>query len=307
MHGTYRANMSTAECDLFIGVGVRFDDRVTGKTDCFAPQAKIVHIDIDPTSIRKNVPVSVPVVGDCKASLKELNDCLAKEDLAAISKTHAPWLETIETWKQQHKMAYDQQEDEIKPQYVVETLYKLTRGKAIITTEVGQNQMWAAQYYHFDKPAHLVTSGGLGTMGFGLPAAIGAQVAFPDTLVVDVAGDGSIQMNIQEMATAVAYKLPVKVVILNNTYLGMVRQWQELFYNECYACTELEHSPDFVKLAEAFGAVGLRATRPDEVEAVLQKGIDTPGPVIMDFKVTPKECVYPMVPAGAPITEMLIV
>ena len=307
MHGTYRANMSTAECDLFIGVGVRFDDRVTGKTDCFAPQAKIVHIDIDPTSIRKNVPVSVPVVGDCKASLKELNDCLEKEDLAAISKAHAPWLETIETWKQQHKMAYDQQEDEIKPQYVVETLYKLTRGKAIITTEVGQNQMWAAQYYHFDKPAHFVTSGGLGTMGFGLPAAIGAQVAFPDTLVVDVAGDGSIQMNIQEMATAVQYKLPVKVVILNNTYLGMVRQWQELFYNECYACTELEHSPDFVKLAEAFGAVGLRATRPDEVEAVLQKGIDTPGPVIMDFKVTPKECVYPMVPAGAPITEMLIV
>ena len=307
MHGTYRANMSTAECDLFIGVGVRFDDRVTGKTDCFAPQAKIVHIDIDPTSIRKNVPVSVPVVGDCKASLKELNDCLAKEDLTAISKAHAPWLEKIETWKRQYKMAYDQTEDEIKPQYVVETLYKLTRGKAIITTEVGQNQMWAAQYYHFDKPAHFVTSGGLGTMGFGLPAAIGAQVAFPDALVVDVAGDGSIQMNIQEMATAVGYKLPVKVVILNNTYLGMVRQWQELFYNECYACTELEHSPDFVKLAEAYGAVGLRATRPDEVEAVLQKGIDTPGPVIMDFKVTPKECVYPMVPAGAPITEMLIV
>ncbi|WP_419656453.1 IlvB2: acetolactate synthase, large subunit [Desulfosarcina variabilis str. Montpellier] len=307
MHGTYRANMSTAECDLFIGVGVRFDDRVTGKTDCFAPQAKIVHIDIDPTSIRKNVPVSVPVVGDCKASLKELNDCLAKEDLAAISKIHAPWLEKIETWKQQFKLAYTQEENVIKPQYVVETLYKLTRGKAIITTEVGQNQMWAAQYYHFDKPSHFVTSGGLGTMGFGLPAAIGAQVAFPDALVVDVAGDGSIQMNIQEMATAVQYKLPVKVVILNNTYLGMVRQWQELFYNECYACTELEHSPDFVKLAEAYGAVGLRATRPDEVEAVLQKGIDTPGPVIMDFKVAPKECVYPMVPAGAPITEMLIV
>jgi acetolactate synthase-1/2/3 large subunit len=253
------------------------------------------------------VPVSVPVVGDCKASLKELNDYLAKEDLAAISAAHGPWLEKIESWKQQYKMAYNQDENEIKPQYVVEMLYKLTRGNAIITTEVGQNQMWAAQYYHFDKPAHFVTSGGLGTMGFGLPAAIGAQVAFPDTLVVDVAGDGSIQMNIQEMATAVAYKLPVKVVILNNTYLGMVRQWQELFYNECYACTELEHSPDFVKLAEAFGAVGLRATRPDEVEAVLQKGIDTPGPVIMDFKVTPKECVYPMVPAGAPITEMLIV
>ena len=306
MHGTYRANMSTAECDLFIGVGVRFDDRVTGKTDCFAPQAKIVHIDIDPTSIRKNVPVSVPVVGDCKTSLEELNEYLAKEDLASISAAHDPWLEQIEAWKQQYKMAYIQ-EDEIKPQYVVEKLYDLTRGQAIITTEVGQNQMWAAQYYHFDRPGHFVTSGGLGTMGFGLPAAIGAQVAFPDALVVDVAGDGSIQMNIQEMATAVHYKLPVKVVILNNCYLGMVRQWQELFYNECYACTELEHSPDFVKLAEAFGAVGLRATRPDEVEAVLQKGLETPGPVIMDFKVARKECVYPMVPAGAPITEMLVI
>jgi acetolactate synthase-1/2/3 large subunit len=306
MHGTYRANMSTAECDLFIGVGVRFDDRVTGKTDCFAPQAKIVHIDIDPTSIRKNVPVSIPVVGDCKISLKELNEYLAKEDLTAISASHGPWLEQIETWKQQYKMSYVQ-EDEIKPQYVVEKLYELTRGQAIVTTEVGQNQMWAAQYYHFDRPGHFVTSGGLGTMGFGLPAAIGAQVAFPDALVVDVAGDGSIQMNIQEMATAVHYKLPVKVVILNNCYLGMVRQWQELFYNECYACTELEHSPDFVKLAEAFGAVGLQATRPDEVETVLKKGLETPGPVIMDFKVARKECVYPMVPAGAPITEMLVI
>ena len=307
MHGTYRANMSTAECDLFIGVGVRFDDRVTGKTDCFAPKAKIVHIDIDPTSIRKNVPVSVPVVGDCNASLKELNEFLADEDLAAIVKNHGPWLEKIEDWKRQYKLAYDQQEEIIKPQYVVEKLYELTRGEAIITTEVGQNQMWAAQYYHFDKPSQFLTSGGLGTMGFGLPAAIGAQVALPDALVVDVAGDGSIQMNIQEMATAVNYKLPVKIVILNNSYLGMVRQWQELFYNECYACTELTNSPDFVKLAEAFGATGFRATRPDEVEAVLKKGLETPGPVIMEFKVAPKECVYPMVPAGAPITEMLIV
>ncbi|MEJ2040460.1 MAG: biosynthetic-type acetolactate synthase large subunit [Desulfosarcinaceae bacterium] len=306
MHGTYRANMSTAECDLFIGVGVRFDDRVTGKTDCFAPQAKIVHIDIDPTSIRKNVEVNVPVVGDCRISLAALNRAVEEGRFADANDQRREWVEQIDFWRNEHRLAYDQKEI-IKPQYVIEKLYELTRGEAIITTEVGQNQMWAAQYYHFDKPAHFVTSGGLGTMGFGLPAAIGAQVAFPDTLVVDVAGDGSIQMNIQEMATAVQYKLPVKVVILNNTYLGMVRQWQELFYNECYACTELEHSPDFVKLAEAFGAVGLRATRPDEVEAVLQKGIDTPGPVIMDFKVTPKECVYPMVPAGAPITEMLIV
>jgi acetolactate synthase-1/2/3 large subunit len=189
----------------------------------------------------------------------------------------------------------------------VEKLYELTRGDAIITTEVGQNQMWAAQFYHFDRPGHFVTSGGLGTMGFGLPAAIGAQVAFPDALVVDVAGDGSIQMNIQEMATAVQYKLPVKVVILNNCYLGMVRQWQELFYDKRYACTCMDHAPDFVKLAEAFGAVGLRATRPDEVEDVLKKGLETPGPVIMDFRVAKEECVYPMVPAGAPITEMLLV
>ncbi|BBO80125.1 biosynthetic-type acetolactate synthase large subunit [Desulfosarcina ovata] len=306
MHGTYRANMSSGECDLLIGIGVRFDDRVTGKTDCFASQAKIVHIDIDPTSIRKNVPVSVPVVGDCKSCLEILNTLLEDEDLEAMKARRRPWMEKVETWKQQYKLAYAQ-EDEIKPQFVVEKLYELTHGEAIITTEVGQNQMWTAQYYHFDRPRQFVTSGGLGTMGFGLPAAIGAQVAFPDALVVDVAGDGSIQMNIQEMATAMQYKLPVKVVILNNCYLGMVRQWQELFYDKRYACTGLEHAPDFVKLAEAYGAVGFKATRPDEVEAVLRQGLETPGPVIMDFRVSREECVYPMVPAGAPITEMLLV
>ena len=306
MHGTYRANMSTGECDLLIGIGVRFDDRVTGKTDCFAAQAEIVHIDIDPTSIRKNVPVSIPVVGDCKTTLEVINSYLAEEDLDKLTASRGPWLDTIDQWKQNYKLAYVQ-EAEIKPQYVVEKLHELTRGEAIITTEVGQNQMWAAQFYHFDRPGHFVTSGGLGTMGFGLPAAIGAQVAFPDALVVDVAGDGSIQMNIQEMATAVQYKLPVKVVILNNCYLGMVRQWQELFYDKRYACTCMDHAPDFVKLAEAFGAVGLRATRPDEVENVLRQGLEAPGPVIMDFRVAREECVYPMVPAGAPITEMLLV
>ena len=306
MHGTYRANMSTSECDLLIGIGVRFDDRVTGKTDCFASQAEIVHIDIDPTSIRKNVPVSIPVVGDCKTTLEVINSFLAEEDLGKLTDSRGPWLDQIEQWKQNYKLAYVQ-EAEIKPQYVVEKLYELTRGHAIITTEVGQNQMWAAQFYHFDRPGHFVTSGGLGTMGFGLPAAIGAQVAFPDALVVDVAGDGSIQMNIQEMATAVQYKLPVKVVILNNCYLGMVRQWQELFYEKRYACTCMDHAPDFVKLAEAFGAVGLRATLPGEVENVLRQGLETPGPVIMDFRVAKEECVYPMVPAGAPITEMLLV
>lgn len=308
MHGTYRANMSTARCDLLIGIGVRFDDRVTGKTDAFAAQAKIVHIDIDPTSIRKNVPVSVPVVGDCKITLEMLGALLAETDSATFQKRHAPWLETIDDWKRQYRMAYTQEADgDIKPQFVVEKLYELTRGEAIITTEVGQNQMWAAQFYHVDRPRQFITSGGLGTMGFGLPAAIGVQVALPDALVVDVAGDGSIQMNIQEMATAMQYNLPVKVVILNNRFLGMVRQWQELFYDKCYACTELDHAPDFVKLAEAFGATGLRATRPDEVADVLRKGLETPGPVIMEFLVAREECVYPMVPAGLPITEMLLV
>jgi acetolactate synthase-1/2/3 large subunit len=306
MHGTYRANMSTAQCDLLIGVGVRFDDRVTGKTDTFASQAKIIHIDIDPTSIRKNVPVSVPVVGDCKKSLEVMNHFLEEEDLDELTSGRGPWLDQIDQWKRNYKLAYDQKE-EIKPQYVVEKLYELTKGEAIITTEVGQNQMWAAQYYHFDRPGKFVTSGGLGTMGFGLPAALGAQVAIPDATVVDVAGDGSIQMNIQEMATALQYQLPVKVVILNNCYLGMVRQWQELFYDKRYASTCMDHAPDFVKLAEAFGASGFRATRPEEVEDVLKKGLQTPGPVIMDFKVSKEECVYPMVPAGAPITEMLLV
>jgi acetolactate synthase-1/2/3 large subunit len=306
MHGTYRANMCTGACDLLIGVGVRFDDRVTGKTDCFAAQAKIVHIDIDPTSLRKNVPVAVPVVGDCKISLQLLNQLLDEENLEEISAQHQPWLDQIEEWKQAHKLDYHPNEEVIKPQYVIEKLYQLTGGNAIITTEVGQNQMWTAQYFHFDRPRQLLTSGGLGTMGFGLPAAIGAQAAFPERLVVDVAGDGSIQMNIQEMATAVQYSLPVKVVILNNCYLGMVRQWQQLFYSKRYACTCMENAPDFVKLAEAFGALGLRATKPHEVEAVLAEGLGTPRPVIMDFVVEQEECVYPMVPAGAPITEMLL-
>jgi acetolactate synthase I/II/III large subunit len=307
MHGTYRANMSTGICDLLIAIGVRFDDRVTGKTDAFAPQSKIVHIDIDPTSIRKNIPVTVPVVGDCKISLGHLNQLIDELDLNDLDERRREWLETIAAWKSTQPLAY-QQGETIKPQFVIEKLYELTRDReTIITTEVGQNQMWAAQYYHFEKPGHFITSGGLGVMGFGLPAAIGAQMARPDSLVVDVAGDGSIQMNIQEMATAVQYGLPVKVVILNNRYLGMVRQWQELFYECRYACTSMEHAPDFVKLAEAYGAVGLRAEKPEEVEAVLREGLFSPRTVIMEFKVQQTECVYPMVPAGAPITEMLLV
>jgi len=306
MHGTYRANMSSAECDLLVAIGVRFDDRVTGKVETFAPKARIVHIDIDPTSIRKNIPVSVPIVGDCKITLQKLNSLLEKEEFGDLKEERRRWLDEIEEWKDTKPLKYTQK-DVIKPQYVVEKLCEITGGEAIITTEVGQNQMWAAQYYHFDRPNCFITSGGLGCMGFGFPAAIGAQVACPDRLVVDVAGDGSIQMNIQEMATAMQYRLPVKIVVLNNNYLGMVRQWQELFYNRRYAHTEMSEAPDLVKLAEAYGAVGLRATRPEEVEPVLRKGLSIPGLVIMDFLVEREECVYPMVPAGAPITEMLLV
>lgn len=306
MHGTYRANMSLGDCDLLIGVGVRFDDRVTGKTDTFCAKAKIVHIDIDPTSIRKNVSVAVPVVGDCKLSLKALNEMLDAEDLGDLAERRKPWLDQIAEWKSTQPLAYQQDDENIKPQFVVEKLFELSEGKAIITTEVGQNQMWAAQYYHFDRPNHFISSGGLGTMGFGLPAAIGAQMAFPDKLVVDVAGDGSIQMNIQEMATAVQHCLPVKVAILNNGFLGMVRQWQQLFYDRRYSCTTMDCTPDFAKLAEAFGALGLRATKPSEVEPVLREAISTPLPVIMDFVVEQEENVWPMVPAGKNITEMLL-
>jgi len=306
MHGTYRANMSVATCDLLMGIGVRFDDRVTGKIDAFAPHAKIIHIDIDPTSIRKNIQVTVPVVGDCKVALIELNRLVNEDETVIDTEKTKAWLEQIEEWKSTIPLAYEQ-ENTIKPQYVIEMLYELTKGEALITTEVGQNQMWAAQYYHFDQPNSFISSGGLGCMGFGFPAAIGAQIACPERLVVDVAGDGSIQMNIQEMATAMQYNLPVKIVILNNRYLGMVRQWQELLYDRRYASTDIAEAPDFVKLAESYGALGLRATRPDEVVTVLKEGLGAPKPVIMDFWVDREECVYPMVPPGASMTEMLIV
>ena len=306
MHGTYRANMAIGECDLLIGIGVRFDDRVTGKVDAFAPKAKIIHVDIDPTSIQKNIPVTVPIVGDCKIALKELNRLLNEEKVKITRKSRKLWLDQIEKWKNTKPLRYEQKET-IKPQYVIERLYELTKGKAIITTEVGQNQMWAAQYYHFESPNCFITSGGLGCMGFGLPAAIGAQMACPDRLVVDVAGDGSIQMNIQELATAVQYRLPVKVVILNNRYLGMVRQWQELFYERRYSATDIEHAPDFARLADAYGALGLKATKPEEVDSVLEEGLKSPGPAMMDFWVAREEGVYPMVPAGAALTEMLLV
>ena len=305
MHGTYRANISVTNCDLLIAIGARFDDRVTGDISKFAPHAKIIHIDIDPTSISKNVRVDTPIVGDVKDILQKFH--LLLEDAKKINwkSRRKSWFAQIDKWKRIHSLDY-KQKDVIKPQYVVEKLYQLTEGKAIISTEVGQNQMWAAQYYSFDQPRKFLTSGGLGTMGYGFPAAIGAQVAFPKETVIDIAGDGSIQMNIQELATAVHYKLPVKIAILNNSCLGMVRQWQELFYDKNYASTPLENSPDFVKLAEAYGAMGLRATKPSEVVPVIKKALNSKKTVIMDFVVEQEEGVYPMVPAGAAIDEMIL-
>lgn len=305
MHGTYYANKSIQESDLIIAIGMRFDDRVTGKIDAFAPHAKIIHIDIDPTSIRKNIRVDIPIVGDVKRVLTVLNKILKEEIKEQWDEVRKAWLKQIEVWKKERPLTYSYNEEEIKPQFVVEKIYELTKGEAIISTEVGQNQMWAAQFYKFDKPRTCLTSGGLGTMGYGFPAAIGAQIAHPNKLVIDIAGDGSIQMNIQELATAVINKLPVKVAILNNHYLGMVRQWQELFFNERYSYSNLEVVPDFVKLAEAYGAVGFRATKPSEVEPILKEAFKIKKTVFMDFIVHWKEKVYPMVPAGAPIDQML--
>ncbi len=310
MHGSYTANMAVAQCDLLIAVGSRFDDRVTGKLEEFATNAKVIHIDIDPTSISKNVKVDVPIVADCQYALTAINNWFAREpglNLQEEAAQHDPWIETIKDWQAKFPMSYKDEGELIKPQYVVEMLDMLSGDDTIITTEVGQNQMWAAQFYKFNKPRHWVTSGGLGTMGFGLPAAIGAQMAFPDKLVIDIAGDGSIQMNIQELATAKQYRCPVKVAILNNGHLGMVRQWQELFYDKRYSGTVMNITPDFVKLAEAYGAVGLRATKKSEVIPVIKEAFATDNLVIMDFAVVKDEKVYPMVPAGKATTEMLLV
>ena len=303
MHGTYRANMAVTHCDLLIAVGARFDDRITGDIDAFAARAKIVHMDIDPTSISKNIPVDIPVVGDVKEILKEALRLLRERKTRKPSRSR--WLADIKAWRDKHTLSY-RMTDVIKPQYVVEKIYEVTGGDCIISTEVGQNQMWAAQYFKYNRPRMLLTSGGLGTMGYGFPAAIGAQVAAPGKTVIDIAGDGSIQMNIQELATAVQYRLPVKIAILNNYSLGMVRQWQQLFYNKRYSHSTFSRHPDFVKLAEAYGAVGLRTDQPDEVETVIQKALSIKKPVIMDFIVANEECVYPMVPAGAPISNMIL-
>lgn len=307
MHGTYRANMAVSHADLLLAIGARFDDRVTGKIAGFAPKAKIIHVDVDPTNISKNVRVDIPIVGDSKNALQKFIQMAEEEPVEDLEKIRFPWFDQIRQWRETYRLAYKQDDEVIKPQFVVDKIFEVSNGDAIITTEVGQNQMWAAQYFHFDRPRSFLSSGGLGTMGYGLPAAIGAQVAFPDRLVIDIAGDGSIQMNIQELITAVCNNLPVKVAILNNGFLGMVRQWQELFYNKQYCATCLDAAPDFVKLADAYGAVGLRATTPAEVEPVLREAFSVKRPVIMDFVVAQEEGVYPMVPAGKNISEMLLV
>src|SRR3972149_6719032 len=309
MHGTYCANMAVTNTDCLIAIGARFDDRVTGKIDEFAPYAKIIHVDIDPTSISKNVRVDIPIVGEVKLVLKDMLKHIDEtKGLKAYKESINEWHGQIKNWAETHRLSYKYDDKKIKPQHVIERIFELTKGKAIITTEVGQNQMWAAKFYKFDKPRTFLTSGGLGTMGFGFPAAIGAQFAYPDKIVIDIAGDGSIQMNIQELATAVQYKLPVKVAILNNKFLGMVRQWQELFYEKRYSYTCISVAPDFVRLAEAYGAVGLRATKPEEVDPVIKEALTVKSkPVLMDFVVDPEEDVYPMVPAGQPLNKMLLV
>jgi acetolactate synthase-1/2/3 large subunit len=298
MHGGKYANLAITETDLLIAVGARFDDRVTGKVEEFAPHAKIIHIDIDPASISKNIRVDIPVVGDAKNVLAQINEIIKPPQIS-------DWIKQVLKWKEEFPVTYNKSKGKkIKPQFVVEKLYEITKGEAIITTEVGQNQMWAAQYYKFNKPGTFLSSGGLGTMGYGFPAAIGAQIGNPDKIVFDIAGDGSFQMNIQELATAVQQNLPVNVAILNNSYLGMVRQWQELFFNKRYSYTYII-GPDFVKVAEAYGAEGLRVERSEDVEDAIKKAISSPKPFILDFVVEEEENVFPMVPAGAALTQMI--
>ena len=296
MHGTKPANYAVSECDLLIAVGVRFDDRVTGDIKSFAPMAKIIHIDIDPAEINKNVRVDVPLVGDVKNSLQLLLERVEE-------KKQEKWLSYIFELKQKYPLTYNQ-DCGLKPQKVIETLYQKTHGEAIIVTDVGQNQMWAAQYYRYNYPRSFISSGGLGTMGYGLPAGIGAKVAKPDRQVIVITGDGGIQMNSQEFMTAAHYNIPVKVVILNNGYLGMVRQWQELFHQRRYSHTEL-NNPDFVKLAEAYGILGLRVKKVESLEDKLTELLNHPGPAVLDVWVDREENVYPMVPPGGAISKML--
>lgn len=310
MHGTYEANNAMYECDLMINVGARFDDRITGRIDAFSPNSKKIHIDIDPSSINKIVKVDVAIVGDCLSVLNDMLTTLKNKhsDFCSSNKEKiGDWWKQINKWREKKSLSYKHDDKLIMPQYAVERLYELTKNKdSFITTEVGQHQMWAAQYYKFDKPNRWMTSGGLGTMGYGLPAAIGTQIANPGKLVVDIAGEASILMNIQEMSTAVQYKLPIKIFILNNQWMGMVRQWQELLHGKNYSESYTEALPDFVKLAEAYGAVGIRAKTPKELDDKINEMVDIDRPVIFDCLVKKDENCFPMIPSGKPHNEMIL-
>jgi len=308
MHGTYEANLAMHGCDVLINIGARFDDRVTGKLSAFSPNSKKIHVDIDPSSINKNVPVDVAIVGDAAGVLEDMIAAWGARAARPNGKALAAWWQRIDEWRARDCLHFKNSDRVIKPQYAIQRLYAAIKARddVFITTEVGQHQMWAAQFLRFEKPNRWMTSGGLGTMGYGLPAAIGVQVAHPDALVIDVAGEASILMNIQEMSTACQYRLPVKIFIINNQWMGMVRQWQELLYGERYSQSYTESLPDFVKLAEAFGAVGLRATKPGEVDDVIRDMIAADAPVIVDCVVDPKENCFPMIPSGAAHNEMLL-
>lgn len=308
MHGTYWANMAVHYSDLVVAVGARFDDRVTGKVSEFCPYAKVIHIDIDPTSIRKNVHVDIPIVGDCKRVLQELIRVLKASANGDLTSLRKPWMDQIAEWKRAHPLAYEQDpQGAIKPQHFIHRLYELTKDRdPIVSTDVGQHQMWTAQFFKLAKPRRWLTSGGLGTMGFGFPAALGAQAAFPDKLVLCVAGDGSVQMNAQELATAVVHKLPVKVFVINNQFHGMVRQWQDLFYEGRYASSFLDVYPDFVKLAEAYGAVGLRPSKVSDIDDTIREALAVNQPVVVDVPVDQYENCYPMIPAGGCNHEMIL-
>ncbi|MDY6894157.1 MAG: biosynthetic-type acetolactate synthase large subunit, partial [Thermotogota bacterium] len=297
MHGTMYANYAISEADLIIGVGVRFDDRVTGKLETFAPHAKIIHIDIDPAEVNKNVKVDIPVVGNAENVLDKLIPLIKTIE-------RKEWLEKIKEWKRRFPLNYEFDDNSIKPQYLIEKLDELSDENTVIVTEVGQNQMWAAQYFHYSKPRSFITSGGLGTMGYGLPASVGVQVGNPNKTVINISGDGSFQMNLQELATISSNRLPVKIIILNNGTLGMVRQWQELFFDERYSATILDN-PDFVKLAQAYGIKSLRIDQTNDVEMALKEALNYDGPVLLDVIIPQDENVFPMVPEGASINEML--